>query len=535
MAQYNGNMGTQAIDFDNETDLDSSKLFNGSSRSKPLDSGASNNHSSEKQDFPDLGSPDDSYDKSIPHFERPTVRVDACFGEWLSPGYYESIAPPPPSHIMLARAKAELLRSPELVQGARLYKTDGQAVVIPAAGQKAGEMSMDGLADVLPSHGATGTDAAYFNGIGREASNTDQHPAFSNTRAPIRGYRPPTPLYALSPSDSIPQGYVDHARDACVDVDFQWDSTREPQNWGDGGTYGEEWGSMHRRFRSGLLGIVSWYRDQTALYDPQDEAKGSTPSQGARGDDAEVVLVIVTHGAGANALIGGLTNQPALIDIGMASLTMATYEQGNGAAQSASESRTRSTSASLHRRSSSAENKLPEEYDMKVMASTEHLRAGADPLRVPQSYSPQLLPSIPESTSRRGSLSNSGHMPPLDSVSFARNSSLGSIRRTTVKSASTRNYSADQVLTSPATSSGLWGNEDSGVSSESAGSRPIPNDQLEARSNKPPSTPASTNGDMAVSNGPDSKPLPSSAGKGLWAMTAKSDSKRRWTIGEGRR
>ena len=292
---------------------------------------------------------------------------------------------------------------------------------------------------------------------------------------------------------------------------------------------------MHRRFRSGLLGMVSWYRAQAPLYDPQDKRKGSPPSQSETSEDAEVILVIVTHGAGANALIGGLTNQPALIDIGMASLTMATYEQGNGATYSASESRTCSSSASLHRRSSSAENKLPEEYDMKVIASTEHLRAGADPLRVPQSYSPQLLPSIPESTSRRGSLSNSGHMPPLESVPFARNSSLGRMRRPPVKSAATRNYSADQVLTSPATSSGLWGNEDSGRVSESMGPRPIPNDQLENRSSELPSPPASTNGDKPVSNGPDLKHLPSSAGKGLWAKTAKSDSKRRWTVGEGRR
>src|SRR5699024_1321833 len=74
------------------------------------------------------------------------------------------------------------------------------------------------------------------------------------------GYVPPTPGYAISSSDPIPSGYVAHARDACTRIDYQWDSTRNP-NWGDGGMYGEEWSAMHGRFRRGLMDMVDWYGD----------------------------------------------------------------------------------------------------------------------------------------------------------------------------------------------------------------------------------------------------------------------------------
>ncbi|KAK3062277.1 hypothetical protein LTR53_019447, partial [Teratosphaeriaceae sp. CCFEE 6253] len=37
------------------------------------------------------------------------VRVDAFLGEWLNPEYFDQITPPPPSPMMVATAKAELM------------------------------------------------------------------------------------------------------------------------------------------------------------------------------------------------------------------------------------------------------------------------------------------------------------------------------------------------------------------------------------------------------------------------------------------
>jgi hypothetical protein len=46
-----------------------------------------------------------------PHgIKKSTIRVDAFLGEWLSPDYFESITPPPSSIMMVASAKADLLR-----------------------------------------------------------------------------------------------------------------------------------------------------------------------------------------------------------------------------------------------------------------------------------------------------------------------------------------------------------------------------------------------------------------------------------------
>ncbi|KAI9719746.1 MAG: hypothetical protein M1812_003234 [Candelaria pacifica] len=346
-------------------------------------------------------------------YRKATVRVDAFLGEWLSPDYFDLITPPPNSVMMVASAKADLLRRAEYVDpphetingktiqgnfpggwsstwGGTPSRTDG-----PDDGPLS---SMSSLGHVLPpkdrssSHSGVGSSKASRTGISKIATNAKEH----------GGYTPPTPTYAISPSDPIPPGYVAHARDGCVEVDYQWDSMREPQGWGDGGEYGEEWSAMHKRFRKGLQSMISWYRSHGSAK-PAEKAQIAVPEVCDEDEDDEpnddTVLILVTHGAGCNALIGALTNQPVLLDVGMASLTMA-VRKGilNGVNPSSPEY---SQPTFSPRRKSSIDIGVSEDYDVKLIASTEHLRAGSTPNGIPQLQSQNPKISTPQISTYR--------------------------------------------------------------------------------------------------------------------------------------
>ena len=322
---------------------------------------------------------------------RPILRVDAFLGEWLSPDYFESITPPPGSKMMVASAKAELLRRGDPVDAPRVpggspsrqgnfpggWKSG--AVEADEASLAADEGSLSDLSSLsqqLPKLGRANTlnpgsrlGARMGHDLGGKAVERSPH------------YTPPTPSYAILPSQPIPQGYVAHARDACVNVDYQWDSSRSPLEWGSGGEYGEEWSSMHKRFRRGLHEMLSWYREHDPLQRPE-EAGGQLPEV-PKADmdpletadkDTEIILVLITHGAGCNALIGALTNQPVLIDVGMASLTMAVRKNID---YTRLEFHDESSLSPSPRRRSSVDVGDSEEYDMKIVASTDHLRPGS--------------------------------------------------------------------------------------------------------------------------------------------------------------
>jgi hypothetical protein len=71
--------------------------------------------------------------------------------------------------------------------------------------------------------------------------------------------------------------------------------------------------------------MMEWYSQHNAD-DRGEDALGFEQADAGHGEEDEqedLVLILVTHGAGCNALIGALTNQPVLLDVGMASLTMA--------------------------------------------------------------------------------------------------------------------------------------------------------------------------------------------------------------------
>lgn len=346
------------------------------------------------------------------------LRVDAFLGEWLNPGYYEQITPPPPSALMVATAKGELMQNEHIDVYTPTVSTKssssnlwGGSNGVKSAGAQPATDDWSHVREALPAPTARRDRATSVTSGGSSDTGSGRRSPFrpghvlhsqSSTMPKIEttAYVPPTPSYAVSSSDHIPRGYVAHARNATVNVDYQWDSSRYPQNWGDGGEYGEEWSSMHKRFRRGLNHMVHWYSENDPDYRNED-ALGIDQADHHNDEDEEeqedLVVVMVTHGAGCNALIGAITEQPVLLDVGMASLTMAVKKDDAPAAvppldycDSPREttpgqsprigSPANSDSRPINRRTSSGTG-LSAIYEMKIVASTEHLRPGSDPAK----------------------------------------------------------------------------------------------------------------------------------------------------------
>ncbi|KAF1363286.1 hypothetical protein EJ07DRAFT_84665, partial [Lizonia empirigonia] len=367
------------------------------------------------------------YSKPRKGEEKILLRIDAFLGEWLSPDYYEDITPPPNSTLMVAGAKADLLRRGDNLQAQ------------PDANSSKGHFPGGWGGGAKGAAAATSTRSSVDNGAfstmsslaqnlpptgersGSLSSGAVQAPkprgGFLSLNPSTRhitkkNYNSPAPSYSVSPSDPIPRGYVAHAREACVTVDFQWDSMRPPQEWGDGGEYGDEWSTMHKRFRKGLTGMMEWYREH-GVTPPKDPFPGFTfsdrpkaseelrpsapqvtnfamnplPLLNGKADDEEeeLVLVLITHGAGCNALLGAIQNQPVLIDVGLASLSMAVRRE---------HSRTLYAPTVFERRLSVADPGMAETYEMKLLASVDHLRPGINPAVLLQPNSATQSPAV---------------------------------------------------------------------------------------------------------------------------------------------
>lgn len=387
------------------------------------------------------------------HHRKSTLRVDAFLGEWLNPEYYESILPPPPSAMMVTTAKAELMENEavELFTPAASAKSSSGSLWNANGNATSSGSRESPLDDWSPVDEAMPTSPV--SPSSRRRASQSSVGSIDRPKSPFRPgsalqpltstlpkqesavYHPPQPHYAVSSSDHIPRGYVAHARTACVNVEYQWDSSRSPQNWGDGGEFGEEWSSMHKRFRRGLNHLIGWYscestddRSEDAL--GVDQADRRPQSKHVEEEEQEdTVVIMVTHGAGCNALIGALTGQPVLLDVGMASLTMAvrrddappitTYASTTGPISpppdgSLDPSPIRRTSLDLG---------LSSIYEMKLVASSEHLRPSAS------SMSPSMRPvdfnrkAFVEKYTRERYFT---HNEPARSNT---NSALGSIRR----------------------------------------------------------------------------------------------------------
>ncbi|KAL6715132.1 hypothetical protein ACLMJK_007395 [Lecanora helva] len=378
-------------------------------------------------------------DKDVDPQPKAILRVDAFLGEWLSPEYFDKITPPPESKLMVAGAKADLLRQGEAVDVAHPSSKDsfsrgnfpggwGSSTATNTKVQTARDEStplndMSSLDQNLPKLARANS---HNTGLPAKSTNLNASGVRSSS-GPPNAYVPPTPSHAVSPSQPIPRGYVAHARDACVKVDYQWDSLRPPLEWGDGGDHGEEWSSMHKRFRRGLQQMISWYRhhDPVALVRTLSEGLPETrDSDDPDEEDTDTVLVLVTHGAGCNALIGALTNQPVLLDVGTASLTLAvrkTIDYKRVASPTApgfglSPSR---------RRASALDSGLSDDYEVKIIASTEHLRAGSQFLPGHQLQRTSTLP-VREKSPYRYERHHFGHAHHKSSAIISDDDSLGS-------------------------------------------------------------------------------------------------------------
>ena len=336
---------------------------------------------------------------------KPCLRVDAFLGEWLSPEYFDMITPPPNSVMMVTSAKAELMKQGEYVDvpagSHRHFPDKGKSSGLWGSGSSTvtDTMNRDGSGP-LSSISTIGATLPRYN---RASSHSNVHRSSldDNNRITPRSvskietstiprslsYDPPTPSYAISPLEPIPPGYVAHARDACTAVDLQWDSMRQPHDWGNGGEYGEEWSGMHKRFRRGLESMVTWYKHNDAGLTTRNIIDGT--SSELANDGTDVVLILVTHGAGCNALLGALTNQPVLLDVGMASLTLAVRKESSKGQVPSSIS----PDGNSGRRSSIGTN-VSNEYEVKITASTDHLhaRGRSSTAGVPH-YSPSLTSS----------------------------------------------------------------------------------------------------------------------------------------------
>ncbi len=433
------------------------------------------------------------------------LRIDAFLGEWLSPDYFEDITPPPNSTMMVAGAKADLLRRGDYIQ--ELPNTSTSKGHFPGGWMKTEALdgnrpsSQDGrgsLAQMSPfkerssSHGSSSSLQRIRS---REAIVLLSPPV---NDAPHSLYEPPVPSYSVSPAGPIPRGYFAHAKEACIEVDFQWDSMRDPQNWGDGGEYGDEWSTMHKRFRKGLTGMMQWYREHGST-PPKPEMSGfmvkvlsnrppppiiqntSEPfpatfeDDNETEDDEELVLVLVTHGAGCNALLGAISNQPVLIDVGLASLSMAVLR---------AEPRKPSVPTIYDRRLSVADPGMANTYEMKLLASTDHLRPGVDPSKLQQGQSQRNSPAISPSPSldyRRRFNGSPATNSPIDSPFTIGepyrnwNSSIGSTRRTMSSGSNSRymqNALSNSGTASP--SMGLWSGVRTPVGDASSDGRSSP-------------------------------------------------------------
>lgn len=377
------------------------------------------------------------------NIKKSIVRVDAFLGEWLAPDYFEHITPPPSSIMMVAGAKADLLRREDYnsLIHVRDFSAQGSSFQ-PFPGGWGSSVTTErkefppvsSLGHALPRRDRTSSLSSVGSNGSRQTLRDGQLPIAEHGI-----YQPPVPSYAISTSDPIPPGYATHARDACVDIDYQWDSMREPLNWGNGGEYGEEWPSMHKRFRKGLHSMLDWYENNenpgymAAKTPSSPELAKQLSIDGSHEEDTDLVLILVTHGAGCNALIGALTNQPLLMDVGMASLTMAVRKP-------VSEDITASPGAisKAHSRTNFNSSSIAEEYELKLLANTEHLRSS------PNSTASSRTPSI-ASTFRERQPIDSNRSPGI-------NSSLGSIRRTaSIASSQPRTFTPARQ-----SSIGLW-------------------------------------------------------------------------------
>ena len=425
-----------------------------------------------------------------PKVQRTKLCLDGFLGEWLSPSYFNEASAPPSSEELIKEAKSFFATPAEEIKGADLS--------IPAIPEFVGVdwSSRETETSATPIHEKTGLRA--MAAAGHAISKRPRHSfakekpngTLPRTGSWQLGYSPPMPTYSIAPRDAIPIGFVAHARDACIDFEADWDSMKAPLDWGDGGPFGEEWSSMHRRFRNGLQKMLAYYEDSS------HEANGVS-------EDEDLVLVLVSHQAGCNAMIRLLTGAPALHDVGTASLTMA-VRRDQPVERRVSEQK----SLSPLTRRGSLDIGIADDFEMRIVASTEHLRGGSNPLGL---NSPRLGQS-PALASKRAVGADS---PEGFSIGEPIRSQSGHGALT--RSLSQRSYAADD---SPRIQSGLWRSESNSEAVDENAVSPTSGEQLW--------------GSGSESRLGASLPMRSASQRGMWGGESsirrdRSPGKRRWT------
>lgn len=358
-----------------EPKLDGTPSTNPGSRpSMNVDVASPSLSSAPSQPYSDLPTPPETDSRPTSpkklHIEKTVLRLDAFLGEWLTPGYFELITPPPGSSLMLASAKASLLRkedysnNPNFASYNNATSIQNWAQVPTPTSPVSGTDSMSSLAEALRRAGRSDSVTSVIsNGESRLMTGG--------------AYVAPVPTYAISHNAEIPNGYVPHARDNCCKVDYQWDSMRGALDWGDGGKLGEEWTSMHQRFRKGLQKLVDWYsvaENPTQMVTKERRQSLSDDYVMVEDEDVEVesVVILVSHGAGCNALIGAITHKPVLTDVGLASLTEAERKPGVSEVEGDGSRRFANGSSNTVSEPSGLV-AIHEYYGLKLFASSEHL------------------------------------------------------------------------------------------------------------------------------------------------------------------
>ncbi|KIW07525.1 uncharacterized protein PV09_01488 [Verruconis gallopava] len=478
------------------------------------------------------------------------LRVDAFLGEWLSPDYFERMTPPPSSTMMVAAAKAALLRKEQI----EVFQTSTSRPGYFPGGWSKANISKEAPATAVVDEDISLDKLSLMGTLHKQRSNSANSfgekpatakPVFSQLKPTKAAYDPPIPAYAVAPSDPIPRGYCGHARDACVDLDLLWDSMRFPQDWGDGGELGEEWSAMHKRFRRGLSKMIEWYTKHTPEFHPdrEDPLALEHDTNEGQDDDYELTVILVTHAAGCNALVGALTNQPVLHDFGLTSLSMAVRKEPDPASQDKAQSLNNRNGSPSGRRRSSIYMDTADDYDMEIISSTNHLRAGARATELSALASPHLVPQIPSFASLSHP-SKSPELQPKRAVSAA----LGSIRRPSITPSAplTQAPLSPSTVTS-STSTGLW-SRTSTVSSGTADEMPVLSIGMPAHSPQTsnnadrisrPSSPMNPEKAAKDEDYDEVPPLPSrSLSQRNWLWTAGDRKplgpvpKRRWTVTE---
>ncbi|KAJ5917729.1 hypothetical protein N7454_010104 [Penicillium verhagenii] len=454
---------------------------------------------------------------------RPLVRVDAFLGEWLSPDYFDQITPPPGSDRMIALAKAELLRRGERLPLVREGGTRVLSGHFPGGwGSQSHPTSPNEDDDSQPLQ-SQGSLSTIEHASRPRASTFDvpQGPALGrldiNRPAKLNAsYVAPVPGYAVSPAERIPSGYVSHARDACVKIDYQWDSMRAPY-WGSGGEYGEEWSSMQERVSESFQKMMEWYQR------PESSAQATMNDALVRKDSsAQTVIIIVTHGAGCNALINSLAGHPVLLDIGTASVTLA-VPRNQLPITTPDSDRTKESF-------DQADRAISRDYALQLVASTDHLRPGTNPSQL-NSLTPHSAPQDPSPQPFRNRL---GSRPQPLQGSFPLGPISGPAMSPRGWALAPRPSSSDI----PRGPSGLWGAIASPIENEEDANDFVPNfgDQRPVSHDSPLPLPLP---DAPVERTGWTKQLPKRtlSQRGLWGSAPSLEdrelaSRRRWTLAE---